>query len=56
MYLRLKSSFYEEYESVDMMRIIENGYKIKLVDTKYNTFAVDTLDDLLKVEKLMNEK
>ena len=41
-YLSLPETPLEKAESVDMMRIIENGYKIKLVDTKHNTFAVDT--------------
>ncbi len=55
-YLSLPETPLEKAESVDMMRIIENGYKIKLVDTKHNTFAVDTKDDLLKVEKLMKNQ
>ena len=44
----------EIIESVDMMRIVENGLKIKMVKTKYSTHAVDTKDDLHHVEALMN--
>ena len=40
-------------ESIDMMRILENGYKVRMIPTDYNTYAVDTLDDLIKVERLM---
>ncbi len=43
----------EIIESVDMMRIIENGLKIKMVPTSFKTKAVDTPNDLLKVEELM---
>lgn len=43
----------EIIESVDMMRVLEHGRKIKMVPTKYNTFAVDTPSDLTRVEKLM---
>lgn len=43
----------EEIESVDMMRVLENGFKVKMVPTKYETYAVDTIQDLRKVEKLM---
>lgn len=43
----------EIIESVDMMRIVENGLKIRMVRTKYATHAVDTPADLHYVEKLM---
>jgi 3-deoxy-manno-octulosonate cytidylyltransferase (CMP-KDO synthetase) len=40
-------------ESVDMMRVLEHGIKVRMVRTNYNTHAVDTLDDLKTVERLM---
>lgn len=43
----------EIIESVDMMRIIENGGKIKMIPTSVKTKAVDTPDDLKVVEALM---
>jgi len=43
----------EIIESVDMMRVIENGGKVKMVPTQYETKAVDTRDDLNQVEKVM---
>jgi len=43
----------EIIESVDMMRVIEHGYKVKMVPTKYDTYSVDTTEDLKRVEKLM---
>jgi 3-deoxy-manno-octulosonate cytidylyltransferase (CMP-KDO synthetase) len=36
-----------------MMRIIENGLKVKMVDTKFVTKAVDTPADLRIVEEIM---
>lgn len=45
----------EIIESVDMMRIIENGMKVKMVPTKYFTKAVDTTSDLERVVKLMEK-
>ena len=41
-------------ESIDMMRVLENGYKVRMVPTAYETHAVDTKDDLEKVELLMS--
>ena len=52
-YLFLRETELEKKESVDMMRILENGHKIRLVEIKRETFPVDTLKDLIKVSKLL---
>lgn len=49
----LESTPLEIIESVDMMRVIEHGYKVKMVFTEAQTLSVDTADDLSRVEKLM---
>jgi len=46
----------EEIESIDMLRIIENGMKVKMVYSKHETYSVDTIAELKKVEKMMVEK
>ncbi len=43
----------ETVESIDMLRAMEHGYEIKMVPTNFETYSVDTLEDLEKVEKLM---
>ena len=43
----------ERIESVDMMRIIENGDKVKMVMTQANSLSVDTEEDRRNVEQLM---
>ncbi len=45
----------EIVESVDMMRIIENGMKVKMVPTAFRTKAVDTPEDLEKVVEMMKK-
>jgi 3-deoxy-manno-octulosonate cytidylyltransferase (CMP-KDO synthetase) len=52
-YNRLSPTPLEEIESVDMLRNLEHGYKVKMVRTAFDTYSVDTLKDLTKVEKLM---
>lgn len=52
-YLSLEETTLEKVESIDMNRILENGGKVKMVHTEHNTYAVDTKNDLLKVQKLM---
>lgn len=43
----------EKVESIDMLRVLEHGYKVKMVPTDYETYAVDTPEDLRAVEKRM---
>jgi 3-deoxy-manno-octulosonate cytidylyltransferase (CMP-KDO synthetase) len=45
----------EEAESIDMLRFIEHGYRVKLVETDFLTQAVDTPADLALVETLLRE-
>ena len=45
----------EEIESVDMMRVLENGYNVKLVHTDFDSKAVDTIQDLRAVEEIMKQ-
>ncbi len=52
-YTQLAPTPLEIVESVDMMRVLEHGYKVRMIPTQYSTSAVDTADDLIKVEKLM---
>ena len=52
-YNKMKPTPLEIAESVDMMRVLEHGMKVKMVPTKHNTKAVDTQEDLNQVELLM---
>ena len=52
-YNKMKQTPLEIQESIDMLRVLENGMKVKMVDTDFQTFAVDTKEDLIKVEKII---
>jgi len=54
-YNEMEATPLEIIESVDMMRILENGMKVKMVPTKYETKAVDTKEDLDRVIEMMRE-
>lgn len=43
----------EILESVDMMRVLENGYTVQLVESPFDTYSVDTEADRKEVEQLM---
>jgi 3-deoxy-manno-octulosonate cytidylyltransferase (CMP-KDO synthetase) len=53
-YTRLAPTPLEIAESVDMMRILEHGMKVRMIPTKHSSQAVDTPEDLKKVELLMS--
>jgi len=54
-YNKMEPTPLEIIESVDMMRILENGMKVKMLDTKYETKAVDTKCDLERVVEMMKK-
>ncbi|MDD5618088.1 MAG: 3-deoxy-manno-octulosonate cytidylyltransferase, partial [Candidatus Omnitrophica bacterium] len=54
-YKNLAPSKLEKLEKLEQLRILENGYRIKTVETKFETYGVDTPHDLLKVRKYLSE-
>jgi len=52
-YTRMEQTPLEIAESVDMMRILEHGQKVRMVPTKHTSYAVDTKEDLVRIEKIM---
>jgi len=51
-FAKMKPTPLEDAEKLEQLRVLENGYKIKVVETKYNSIGVDTKEDLEKVRKL----
>lgn len=51
---KLKPTTLEKVESIDMLRVLEYGFRVKMVLTKFKTYSVDTMEDLRKVEGLMS--
>jgi 3-deoxy-manno-octulosonate cytidylyltransferase (CMP-KDO synthetase) len=45
----------EIVESVDMLRVMEHGFRVKMVPTDVITYSVDTKEDLILVENLMRD-
>ena len=52
-YTSMQPTPLEVAESIDMLRVLENGRKVRMVPTKHETQAVDTPEDLEKVEQRM---
>ena len=49
----LPKSPLESAEKLEQLRVLEYGYKIKVVETKFDTVGVDTHDDLMRVKEIM---
>ncbi len=52
-FVRLDPTPLEEAEGLEQLRILENGFRIKVVLTDHETIGVDTPEDIPKVEKVM---
>jgi 3-deoxy-manno-octulosonate cytidylyltransferase (CMP-KDO synthetase) len=49
-YKNLPASTLENIEKLEQLRVLQEGLKIKVIETKYETIGVDTPDDLEKVK------
>jgi len=55
-YKNLPVSYLERTECLEQLRVLEEGYKIKVIETKYDTIGVDTPEDLARaIEYLKKE-
>ena len=52
----LKAGILEHIESLEQLKFMENGHKIKVYETKSVIKGVDTKEDLVEVEKIILEK
>lgn len=50
----LAPSRLEQIEKLEQLRALENGLKIKVHETDFETFGVDTPEDLERIEKWLN--
>jgi 3-deoxy-manno-octulosonate cytidylyltransferase (CMP-KDO synthetase) len=54
-FARLEPTPLEIAESVDMLRALEHGYRIKMVISPHQSFGVDTPEDLRVAERRLSE-
>jgi len=52
-YNNLPESKLERMEKLEQLRVLENGYRIKTIETELDTIGVDTPEDLKKAEALL---
>ncbi len=54
-FARLEQTPLEKAESIDMMRLIENGVRVRMIPSGARTFAVDTMAGLRRVEQAIKQ-
>jgi 3-deoxy-manno-octulosonate cytidylyltransferase (CMP-KDO synthetase) len=52
---RHKKTINEQYEDVELLRFVDLGYKLKMVETDASSIAVDIPSDIQKVEKFLDK-
>jgi 3-deoxy-manno-octulosonate cytidylyltransferase (CMP-KDO synthetase) len=55
-FVAMPKSPLEEAESLEQLRVLENGYRIKVIVTDYRGFGIDTPDDLGRARKLLEKQ
>lgn len=55
-FTNLPSGQLESLEKLEQLRALENGYKIKCVETEFDTIGVDTPEDLEKVIEILSKE
>jgi len=46
----------EHVEKLEQLRLLENGIPIRVVETEYDSVAVDTAEDLARVEEILRKR
>jgi 3-deoxy-manno-octulosonate cytidylyltransferase (CMP-KDO synthetase) len=54
-FAKLPHTYLETAEKLEQLRALENGYRIKVVETKYESIGVDTPADLEKVRESLKK-
>jgi 3-deoxy-manno-octulosonate cytidylyltransferase (CMP-KDO synthetase) len=52
-YAGMEQTYLEKLEKLEQLRVLENGFKIKMIETEYVPVGVDVQEDLEKVRELM---
>ena len=52
-YSKMEPTYLERLEKLEQLRVLENGYKIKMIETEYNSIGIDTQEDYKKALELL---
>lgn len=52
-FTNLPSSTLEDIERLEQLRVLENGYRIKVAETQFDTIGIDTPEDLERAREVL---
>ena len=57
-YAKMTPTFLEQAEALEQLRVLENGFRIKVVEVAHRSVGIDTMEDLEKArsEKVMRKE
>ena len=55
-FVKLPESKLEKVEKLEQLRLLENGYKIRMIATEYQGKGIDTPEDLVQLMKYMKRR
>lgn len=55
-FTNLPKSHLEMTEALEQLRVLEGGYKIKVIETKFDTIGIDTPEDLERARTIIGAK
>jgi 3-deoxy-manno-octulosonate cytidylyltransferase (CMP-KDO synthetase) len=55
-YKNFPVSYLEKVERLEQLRVLEEGFRIKVIETKYDTIGVDTPEDLRKLKQYLQKE
>lgn len=55
LYKNLPVAYLERAEALEQLRVLEEGFRIKVIETKYDTVGVDTPADLERVKQYLEK-
>ena len=50
----MEQSYLERLEKLEQLRVLENGYSIKMIETDYNSIGIDTQEDYQKALEMID--
>jgi 3-deoxy-manno-octulosonate cytidylyltransferase (CMP-KDO synthetase) len=55
-YSKMQPTYLERLEKLEQLRVLENGHRIKMVETEYQSIGIDTQEDYQKALEILNEQ
>jgi len=54
-YAKMPQTPLEKLEKLEQLRVLENGYRIAVVETQYKSIGVDVLEDYIRIQRFFGD-